>query len=927
MNDSILLGARLTKWSAAATRTVKRSGLRDTGGLFLVSVHRAATGNVHRAVGQDFVLNVGDILYFTGLVEGFGAFCEEHGLEVITNEVEDSVMEDQDADVLSNFPIQLQSAQDEEFDEDRIPDKIESPQAFSSLELGYGKLASIPEVDTDIGVTKQSLIQSEDMERLRYINRIQDVIRGVDVDDDKQASLKVSSINAPPKIVAHADSNYDSAQKLVVVAVDAPDRPGLLLDISKTLIRLGLNFHRTEAMAIEGRSLSLWRCEVMKDGVSDIEEIWSVLSAMLEVNTGIEAVKRKGIRVIRSTIPKGSQLIGSNASEINFREKYKAAIVAVQRDGKAVTEKLSQIRFTLGDILVLQVSDDSPLLVKPPKDFYRKSVDVGKFAKFFVKKRFGSFGSISDVNSSEQSSENGSIINEEKDDYDNTQAEQGFSSKHEFDIEESLRQTETESQPLVEDRDEKIKDSFDSVWRDIAVTFDSIENKDSNEPEGISREFLTAMQIRPRSNLSKKTAVELGIDKLPGVFLVSIERPIHKEPAAKIVKTSVKNSNSNSFDEEVLNESTSKPVPLEEPLEDGDVLWFSGTANAIGDLRKIPGMVTFVNAEVKKINEKVHDRRLVQAVISRRSKLVGKTAREARFRSKFGAVVIAVHREGRRVHEHPGQIKLQSGDVLLLEAGPTFLRQSVEKDQSFALLSEVEDSVPPRLKLLIPALLLTVSMLAVYTAGVASLFVCGLVAAMLMCLLGIITQQEIRDAINWEVYITIACAFGIGSALTNSGVAGGIADGFVKLGRAIDIGDAGLYGAVYCGTFLISNVVTNNAAAALIFPIAMDAAEQTGADRQLMSYILMLGASASFMSPFGYTTNLLIYGPGGYKTVDFLRFGTPLQILLWLLSVIFVSSDKSRWFVIWIASTLILVSVSVLLVLNIRCNFKRSHGD
>lgn len=81
LDDSILLGARLTKWSAAANRTVKRSGLRDTAGLYLVNVHRAATGNVHRAVGQDFVLNVGDILYFTGLVEGFGEFCQENGLE------------------------------------------------------------------------------------------------------------------------------------------------------------------------------------------------------------------------------------------------------------------------------------------------------------------------------------------------------------------------------------------------------------------------------------------------------------------------------------------------------------------------------------------------------------------------------------------------------------------------------------------------------------------------------------------------------------------------------------------------------------------------------------------------------------------------------------------------------------------------------
>ena len=81
LDSSILLGARLTKWSPAANRTVKRSGLRDTGGLYLVSVHRAATGNVHRAVGQDFVLNVGDVLYFTGLVDQFGKFCSDNSLE------------------------------------------------------------------------------------------------------------------------------------------------------------------------------------------------------------------------------------------------------------------------------------------------------------------------------------------------------------------------------------------------------------------------------------------------------------------------------------------------------------------------------------------------------------------------------------------------------------------------------------------------------------------------------------------------------------------------------------------------------------------------------------------------------------------------------------------------------------------------------
>lgn len=84
--DEILLGARVTSWSPAAGRSVKRSGLRDTGGLYLVSVRRAATGNIHRAVGQDFVLNVNDVVYFSGLIEEFGEFCHEHGLELLTNE-------------------------------------------------------------------------------------------------------------------------------------------------------------------------------------------------------------------------------------------------------------------------------------------------------------------------------------------------------------------------------------------------------------------------------------------------------------------------------------------------------------------------------------------------------------------------------------------------------------------------------------------------------------------------------------------------------------------------------------------------------------------------------------------------------------------------------------------------------------------------
>jgi hypothetical protein len=138
--DEILLGARITSWSPAAGRSVKRSGLRDTGGLYLVSVRRAATGNIHRAVGQEFVLNVNDIVYFTGLIEGFGDFCHEHGLEIVTNESAEASM---DIRSVSTTPTR----DDAEF------------AAFRRL------------VD-DAGDAEESLTLSDEEENLRIINQM-----------------------------------------------------------------------------------------------------------------------------------------------------------------------------------------------------------------------------------------------------------------------------------------------------------------------------------------------------------------------------------------------------------------------------------------------------------------------------------------------------------------------------------------------------------------------------------------------------------------------------------------------------------------------------------------------------------------------------------------------------------------------------------
>mmetsp|Transcript_13946 Transcript_13946/g.31658 ORF Transcript_13946/g.31658 Transcript_13946/m.31658 type:complete len:1331 (-) Transcript_13946:148-4140(-) len=963
--EDLLLGARLTPWSPAVNRTVQRSGLRDTGGIYLVSVDRAATGNMHRAVSKDFVLNAGDILYFTGHnVELFGEFCAEHGLEVLTNELQDADAEDAEQSAVEGpqkpddgIPMSIFTANQSQnaatqTSSDPVVDVDDGrDDADGDLKLLVGEsgevsttpgevivnaveLETIQEDDDDdivdpvhIGCTKESLLQADFDERSRNINRMTDLIRNAHSSKSKRSLVlpersaskedppsTVGKVNKaggigsalppivplvgtglPPKTLAKPKRQRQMTvdglhgadpakivvtveKDLVVVGINAHDRAGLLLDISKGLLRLNLQLHHTEAAVILDRSVSIWRCQIIGTELPDIEEIWSVLNALLSTDAGVEAMKQRGLRVIRGKVIKGSRLVGKTATEVHFRQLYKAAIVALRQGTHNVTTNLSTVRFQVGDVLILQASDDSPLLSAPPENFYKdleeelarneqggmgsRSSSVQSLVNLIRRKSSGNLDTLS-LEGEDQSShgtaptskaqqhevqsadENEIVffVGEEDD-------EKGDEEKGNHSLEASMRRHEDQ----------------DRVWKDMLVVFKEV------GADGVSKEFLTAMAVAPGSKFAGKTVAQAGIQKLPDLFLVSIERPVdddgtdqnpeqqqNRNPKQKILSILKPYGNQKTEEEDpsaAENDSVSlarteqvtfEAIDPDQPLREGDVLWFSGSASAVGDLRKIPGLIQYQSGEVEKINDRVHDRRLVQAVIARNGPLVGKTVKEIRFRTRYGAAVIAVHREGRRVHEHPGRVKLQAGDVLLLEAGPSFIGKTAENDRAFALLAEVKNSAPPRLELLVPALIIALTMLIVFTAGVTSLLICALCASVCMVALGILSEQEARDSLKWDIYVTIGSAFGIGTALVNSGVAGGIANFLVRVGEGVGIGDAGLLGSVYFATFLISNVVTNNAAAALLFPIAMDAAEQTGVDRILMSYALMLGASASFM--------------------------------------------------------------------------------
>jgi len=758
-DEDVLLKARLTPFSSAANRTLHRSGLRDTGGIYLVSVRRAATGNLHHAVGREFVLNAGDILYFTGLVEEFNEFCEEHGLEMVT-----------DAD-------------------QHVPP------------------------DSEVGTSEEALLSTDPTERSRLIYQMTDLIHGNSPANSPAISL---GTNDPSTIV---DVEEDG---VISIGVNSPDRNNLLLDISRGLSRLDLEIRNSEAAVVGRRSISVWKCAPhQKDNNHesiDIGQIWCVLEAIPGnvdwAPGGNTNGTAKSAQVVRSKVTISSRLIGKTIGEVSFSDDYKASVLALMRDGKNYTKPISAARLQADDILVLRAINTSPLLVASPSDFYK---DL--YAEF-------------------------------------------------------KKQVRAQSR-----RDESQYDEQTLVWRDLQVD----QTKRHDVKDLIGREFVVACRILPGSSHEKLSIAAAGLDQLPGVHLLSIERG-----------------------EETL--------PFENDLNRGDVLWFAGSATSIGDLRKVPGLELVENDEVKKLEDKLHSRRLMQAVVSRSGTLVGKTIRELKFRTHYGAAVIAVHREGKRIPEHPGNIKLLAGDVLLLEAGPMFLEQKI--DSGFTLLSSVEDSTPPRLHLFFPALVVTVGMIALFTSEVLHLVVAAMIASILMVLMGVMSEDEARKSLNWNIYVTIACAFGVGKAMVASGLAESIASALVNLGESLGIGDAGVIGAVYLSTFFISNLVTNNAAAALLFPVALDAAEKTGIDTVSMSYAVLFGASACFASPFGYQTHLIVFQPGGYSTTDFVKFGTPLQIVLLVMTVFFLSNDK--WLVNFVVSVAILVAAVAFRVMTLK---------
>jgi len=365
------------------------------------------------------------------------------------------------------------------------------------------------------------------------------------------------------------------------------------------------------------------------------------------------------------------------------------------------------------------------------------------------------------------------------------------------------------------------------------------------QAEAESRQFVMDMEVVPGGPLDGCTVSDAGLRELEGVFLVSIDR------GGQLVS----------------------PVSPDRRIDEGDVLTFVGKVDQVVDLQRIRGLRSTEEKHLIALDSP--RQAFYEAVVGRSSPLVGKTVREAEFRGRYQAAVLAVHRAGQRIDAKLGDVRLRHGDTLLLVAGPDFRRNWGDR-HDFLLVARL-GAEPAHATAKAPIVgAITAAIVVLAALDVLPILEGALLGAAALVALRVLTFTEARDAVDLDVVLLIGGAFGLGAAMERSGLAGEIADRLIGLFDGF--GTVGIAFGVVLATAVLTELVTNNAAAVVMFPIALAVAGPAGVDPRTMAIAVGVAASASFVTPIGYQTNTMVYGPGGYRFGDYVRVGLPVSL-------------------------------------------------
>lgn len=360
-----------------------------------------------------------------------------------------------------------------------------------------------------------------------------------------------------------------------------------------------------------------------------------------------------------------------------------------------------------------------------------------------------------------------------------------------------------------------------------------------------AREFTVEMLVRSDGGVAGATVDGAGLRDLEGVYLFAVER----------------------------DGTTIAPISPDLRLAGGDRLVFAGNVSRILDLQAMRGLRS-AEARHFSVVDSTADRRFHEGVVAPGGTLVGRSLKQVGFRAQFGGAVVAIHRGGELVEGKLGLIPLRAGDVLLILGPPDFSRRW-RGSGDFALVAPIRGTSMALHKRETRIVEIVVVLFLVCAAtGIFSVLQAALLAAIVLLALRVITPRQAQEAVNVNVLVVVCGSFGIGEAVAQSHLANHIAGLLVSAFGAF--GDRGILVAFLVTTVLITQVVTNNATAVLMYPVGLALAAQAHVAERPFVMALLVGASASFLTPIGYQTNTIVYGLGGYRWSDFVRIGLPL---------------------------------------------------
>lgn len=359
------------------------------------------------------------------------------------------------------------------------------------------------------------------------------------------------------------------------------------------------------------------------------------------------------------------------------------------------------------------------------------------------------------------------------------------------------------------------------------------------------RQYTVAMRVTSSAPVVGRSLEAAGLRNLTGLFLAHIER--HGELL--------------------------QAVGPDEIVRVDDVLVFVGVLESVVDLQQIRGLapITWEAGHGPRL-----DNRLIEAVISPSSPLVGQTIRDGGFRTNYGGVIVAVHRHGERLGGKLGDIRMRPGDTVLIEAPPGFAKRH-RNSLAFHLVTEHDGAAAPRHEKAWTALAVVAGFVLAAGSGWLDTMTAAMVAAAAMVVTRCTDGPMARAAVDWPVLVVIGAGIGVGRAVEQSGLAEALAS--LVIGTVGASGPLALVASVYALTWGLTSVLSNSAAAVLVFPVAVRAAAAGGLPFEPVAIAIAIAASCEFTTPVGYQTNLMVQGPGGYRTIDYVRFGAPLTLL------------------------------------------------